>query len=169
MSEVADADGIEIREARNADIPAIRSVAQTTWYHTYRDSIPERVREEFVGHAYSAASLRNRIASNVFLVALKKGSIIGFADFRLLSETDVELAAIYVLPEVQSQGVGGRLVAAGIARFAAGMRFVLHVERDNAPAQRFYVARGFKRSSESTERLFGHEFHHVEMSLDPGS
>jgi ribosomal protein S18 acetylase RimI-like enzyme len=70
---------------------------------------------------------------------------------------------------VQSQGVGGRLVAAGIARFAAGMRFVLHVERDNAPAQRFYEARGFKRSSESTERLFGHEFQHVEMSLDPGA
>ena len=100
MSEGADADGIEVREARNADIPAIRSVAQTTWNYTYRNSIPKRVREEFLGHAYSAASLRNRIASNVFLVALKKGSIIGFADFRLLSETDVELAAIYVLPEV---------------------------------------------------------------------
>jgi hypothetical protein len=101
VSEDASAAGrIEVREARNADIPAIRGVAQTTWDHTYRDSIPEHVREAFLGHAYSADSLRKRIASNVLLVARKEGNIVGFADFRLLSETDVELAAIYVLPEV---------------------------------------------------------------------
>jgi ribosomal protein S18 acetylase RimI-like enzyme len=170
VSEDASAAGrIEVREARNTDIPAIRGVAQTTWDHTYRDSIPEHVREAFLGHAYSADSLRKRIASNVLLVARKEGNIVGFADFRPLSAADVELAAIYVLPEVQSQGVGGRLVAAGIARFAAGMRFVLRVERDNASAQRFYEARGYKRSGESSERLCGHEFHHVVMSLDPGS
>lgn len=34
MSEDADAGIIEVREAQNADIPAIRSVAQTTWDHT---------------------------------------------------------------------------------------------------------------------------------------
>lgn len=170
MSEDAkNAGRIEVREAQNDDIPAIQGVAQTTWDHTYHDSIPEYVRKEFVGHAYSADSLRKRIASNVFLVAFKKGSIVGFADFRPISQTEVELSAIYVLPEVQSQGVGGRLVAAGIARFAAGTRFVLRVERDNTSAQRFYEDRGFKRSSESTERLFGHEFQLVEMLLDPGS
>jgi ribosomal protein S18 acetylase RimI-like enzyme len=170
VSEDASAAGrIEIREARNSDVPAIQSVAQTTWDHTYRDSIPERVREEFVGCAYSAASLRKRIASNVLLVVRKEGNIVGFADFRPLTQTEIELAAIYVLPEVQSQGVGGRLVAAGIARFAAGTRFVLRVERDNATARRFYEARGFQARAESTEVYLGHELHHVEMVLGPGS
>jgi ribosomal protein S18 acetylase RimI-like enzyme len=122
-----------------------------------------------VGNAYSADSLRLRMGSNVFLVALKAGNVVGFADFRSLSQTEVELAAIYVLPEVQSKGVGGRLLAAGIVRFAAGTRFVLRVERDNASAQRFYESRGFQSLSESTERLFGYEFHHVRMSLDPES
>jgi ribosomal protein S18 acetylase RimI-like enzyme len=60
-------------------------------------------------------------------------------------------------------------VAVGIARFAAGTRLALHAERDNVPAQRFYEARGFRGSNESTEQLFGHEFQHVEMSLDSGS
>jgi len=144
-------------------------VAQTTWHHTYRASIPEHVREELVGRAYSADSLRQRMGSDVFLAALRDGEIVGFADFRPLSQTEVELAAIYVLPGMQGQGIGGRLLAAGIARFAAGTRFVLRVERDNVPAQRFYEARGFRRFGELTEELFGHAFHDVEMVLDPGA
>lgn len=45
----------------------------------------------------------------------------------------------------------------------------MRVERDNAPALRFYEARGFRRCEEFTEELFGHEFHDVEMVFDPGS
>jgi ribosomal protein S18 acetylase RimI-like enzyme len=169
VSEDANPDRIEIRDAQSDDLRAVQRVAQTTWDQTYRDSIPERVREEFVRRAYSARTLRLRMGSNVFIVALQDGSVVGFADFRPLSQTEVELAAIYVLPEMQAQGVGGRLLAAGIARFAAGTRFVLRVERDNAPALRFYEARGFRNTGEFTEELFGHEFHDVEMVLDSGS
>ncbi len=169
MSEDARTGRVEIREAENDDVRAVQRVAQTTWDHTYRDSIPERVREEFVSRAYSALSLRLRMGANVFLVALQDGNIVGFADFRPRSQTEVELAAIYVLPEMQGRGVGGRLLSAGIARFAAGTRFVLRVERDNAPALRFYEARGFRRSGEVTEELLGYEFHDVEMVLDSES
>ncbi len=161
--------GVEIRTAQNDDVHAVRRVAQTTWDHTYRYSIPERVQEEFVSRAYSADTLRRRIGSNVFLVALQDGNTAGFAEFRPLSKTEVELAAIYVLPGMQAQGIGGRLLAAGISHFATGTRFVLRVERDNALALRFYEAHGFQRSGALTEELFGHEFHDVEMVLDPDS
>ena len=40
----------------------------------------------------------------------------GFADFRTLSDTEVELSAIYVLPEAQRRGNGARLLETGIAR-----------------------------------------------------
>ncbi len=159
----------EVRDAGGDDLRAVQRVAQTTWDQTYCDSIPERVRVEFLDHAYSTNSLRQRIESNVFLVALQDSNIVGFADFRPLSQTEVELAAIYVLPKMQARGIGGRLLAAGIARFAAGTRFVLRVERDNAPALRFYEARRFRISGEFEEELFGHEFHDVGMVLDPGS
>ena len=169
MSEDATAGRVQIRDVRNRDLRAIRRVAQTTWEHTYRDSIPEHVREEFVSRAYSDDSLRQRMESDVFLAALQDGNIVGFADFRPLPRTEAELAAIYVLPEMQGRGVGGRLLSTGIARFAAGTRFVLRVERGNEPAVRFYEARGFRRSGESTEALLGHEFHDVEMILDAGA
>ena len=159
----------EIRAAGVDDIPKIQRVARTTWDHTYRDSIPERVREEFVSRAYSADSLRLRMESNVFLVALQDGSILAFADFRPLSRSRVELAAIYVLPEAQGGGIGARLLKAGIARFPGGTHFLLRVERDNLSAQRFYEAYGFQPTGESVEVYLGHEFHDVEMVLDPGS
>ncbi len=167
MTGNADAVDVEIRTARGEDASGVQRVARTTWHHTYRDIIPERVRVAFLDLAYSAASLRRRIGSNVFLVALQGGSIVGFADFRPLPDGPVELEAIYVLPEMHGRGIGTSLLRAGIAQFSGKTGFVLRVERDNAPARRFYEARGFRRSGEFTEELFGHEFHEVEMLLDP--
>ena len=160
---------VELRDAQPSDIRAIQGVARITWHHTYRDTIPERVRTEFLDRAYSEGSLRRRIESNVFFVALHDGSIVGFADFRPLSEGRVELAAIYVLPEMQGGGIGTDLLRAGIARFPGETRFVLRVERDNAAARRFYETNGFRRLGEFTEELFGHRFQDVEMILDPES
>jgi ribosomal protein S18 acetylase RimI-like enzyme len=165
----ADPTGAGIRTAVVDDIPGIRHVARITWHHTYRDSIPERVRAEFLDRAYSAASLAERIGSNVFLVALDDGTVVGFADFRPLPESRVELAALYVLPEAQGRGIGTHLLRTGIDRFLRGTEFVLRVERENTAARRFYEARGFQPRGESAEVYLGHEFRDVEMVLEPGS
>ena len=155
---------VEVRDADMDDIPQIQRVAWTTWHHTYRDTMPERIRVEFLNLAYSPASLRRRIGSNVFPVAVQGGSIVGFADFRPLPDGRMDLAAIYVLPEEQGRGIGVRLLRAGVARFPGTTGFVLRVERDNARARRFYEAHGFRESGEVTEEVFGHE---VEMRLGP--
>jgi GNAT superfamily N-acetyltransferase len=101
-----DTRRVEIRDAGVDDVREIQNVAGTTWEHTNRESIPEGVREEFVSQAYSTDSLRHRMEANVFLVASHDGSVVGFADFRSLSSTEAELAAIYVLPEMQGRGSG---------------------------------------------------------------
>lgn len=134
---------MEMRDAQFGDIRAVQRVAQTTWDHTYRDSIPERVREEFVSQAYSAHSLQKRMGSDVFLVALQDENIVGFADFRPLSRTEVELAAIYVLPEMQAQGTGSRLLAAGVERFPSNTTFVLRVEQETRPLDASTKPTGF--------------------------
>jgi ribosomal protein S18 acetylase RimI-like enzyme len=156
---------VEVRDAGVDDVPAIQKVARTTWDDTYRESIPEGVRLEFVSQAYSSDSLRCRMESNVFLVAAAGEDILGFAEFRALSETDVELAAIYVLTEMRGRGIGARLLEAGIGRFSPRTRFVLRVEQDNTQAQRFYEAHGFRRTGEHEEDFYGHVVHEVEMIL----
>jgi len=156
---------VEIRDAGIGDVREIQNVARTTWDHTYRESIPESVRAEFVSQAYSGYVLRQRMESNVFLVAAEGEEILGFADFRSLSETEVELSAIYVLPEMQGRGIGERLLEEGIGRFPPRTSFVLRVERDNGRAQRFYEAHGFIRAGQHKDAFYGHEVHEVEMVL----
>jgi ribosomal protein S18 acetylase RimI-like enzyme len=159
---------VEVRDAGYDDIRAVQRVARTTWEHTYRESIPESVRAEFISQAYSADFLRRRMESNVFLVAAEGEEVIGFAEFRSLSNTEAELPAIYVLPGMQGRGIGARLLKAGIGRFTPRTRFVLRVEQDNVQAQRFYEAHGFRRTGEHTEHFYGYVVHDVEMILRPG-
>ena len=143
-------------------------MARTTWDHAYREIIPEEVRTEFVDKAYSQASLERRMGEGVFLVAVADGKVVGFANFHPVSPDEVELAAIYVLPEVQKRGIGTRLLEAGLDRFPPAAKVTLRVERENAPARRFYERKGFAASRHLTEHLFGHEMHEVEMTLEIG-
>lgn len=120
---------MQIRDADIDDVREIQRVAWITWDHTYRDSIPEEVRTEFLCRAYSDESLLQRIVNDVFLVAVRDDEVFGFADFGTVSEGEAELAAIYVLPEMQGEGLGSRLLDAGLSKFSANTRFVLSVER----------------------------------------
>jgi hypothetical protein len=52
-----DTRRVEIRDAGVDDVQEIHNVARTTWDHTYRESIPQGVRKEFVSQAHSADSL----------------------------------------------------------------------------------------------------------------
>jgi GNAT superfamily N-acetyltransferase len=159
---------VEVRDARRDHVPEIQEVARATWDDAYRGIIPEEVRAEFIKRAYSRASLLRRIDDGVFLVAVTNERIVGFADFHPSSADDVELAAIYVLPGMQGRGIGTRLLEAGIRRFPSAGKVTLRVERENAPARRFYEDRGFVPGSHHTERFFGHELHEVEMALEVG-
>ncbi len=102
-------------------------------------------------------------------MAVRDDEVFGFADFLPVPDGTAELAAIYVLPEAQGQGLGSRLLDAGLNRFPANTRVVLSVERDNQKARRFYEARGFRPVREVVDVYLGHEFHDVEMVLEPGS
>ncbi len=160
---------MEVRDGQPDDADAIRHVAETTWDHTYRHTIPEEVRAEFVRRAYSDETLLQRIANDVFLVAARDDEVLGFADFRPAAEGSTELAAIYVLPEAQGQGTGSRLLDVGLGRFPPNTTFVLGVERDNLKARRFYEARDFRPVRELVDVYLGHDFHDVEMVLEPES
>jgi ribosomal protein S18 acetylase RimI-like enzyme len=160
-----DTRRVEIRDAGVDDVREIQRVVRTTWDHAYKESIPDGVRKEFVSQAYSTDSLRHRMEANVFLVASHNDSVVGFADFRSRSTTEAELAAIYVLPEMQGRGIGSRLLKAGIGRFPLSKSLVLQVEKDNMRARRFYEAHGFRHEGDHAVEFCGHVVHTSEMIL----
>ncbi|MGH2541688.1 MAG: GNAT family N-acetyltransferase [Ardenticatenaceae bacterium] len=84
------------------------------------------------------------------LVALSEGELVGFVTYHLLDPQQAELSWLGVLPEVQGQGVGARLLTELEARLAA--RGVRHLELNTVPADYnpafaatndFYLRHGF--------------------------
>lgn len=147
------------------DSGQVRRVARTTWAVTYRGILPERVQTTFLSRAYSDDALRSRMTDGLLLVAERVGGIVGFANFFRSDRSVAELAAIYVLPEMQGRGIGSQLFEAGVAALPEIERLRLSVERDNLAARRFYEARGFMVIGEQIERFAGHALHTVVMDL----
>jgi ribosomal protein S18 acetylase RimI-like enzyme len=154
----------------SGDLGAVQEVARITWAETYRGIIPEDELTSFVERAYSEKSLEHRMETGVFLVAVVGGEVVGFADFdpEPGKSGEVELAAIYVLPEMQGRGVGTRLLEAGIGRFGSAGSLTLRVARDNLGGRRFYEARGFRSVGEHVWRTATGEVYELEMVLEIG-
>ncbi len=152
------------------DLDAVQKVAHITWAETYRCIIHEDEVTSFVERAYSEGSLRRRMETGVFLVAVLDGEVVGFADFdpEAGKSGEVELAAIYVLPEMQGCGVGTRLLEAGIGRFDSAGSLTLRVARDNLGGRWFYEARGFRGVAEHVWRTPAGEVYELEMVLEIG-
>lgn len=163
-------ESVEIREMSIRDAGAVERVARETWADAYAGIIPEETQHSFLARAYSAASLARRMEDGIFLVAEAEGEVVGFADFSAVHEETgtVKLAAIYVRPGVQGRGLGTRLLVAGLERLPPLRRLVAEVEQENLAARRFYEARGFVETSRRTERVSGHGFRTVVMTLAVG-
>jgi GNAT superfamily N-acetyltransferase len=162
--------GVEVREMGVGDLGAVREVARITWAETYRGIVPEDERVRFVERAYSEESLKHRMGTGVFLVAVQGGEVVGFADFDpdTGQSGEVELAVIYVLPGMQGRGVGTRLLEAGIGRFGSAGSLTLRVARDNLGGRRFYEARGLSSVGEHVWRTAAGEVYELEMVLEIG-
>jgi ribosomal protein S18 acetylase RimI-like enzyme len=165
-----EATGVEVRELSVRDLRAVQEVARITWAETYRGMIPDDERTSFVERAYSEESLRLRMETGVFLVAVWHGEVVGFADFGPVPDRpgEVELAAIYVLPTMQGRGIGTRLLESGMSRFASAGSLTLRVARNNLGGRRFYEARGFRVTGEHVWRTSGGEVPELEMVLEIG-
>ncbi len=80
------------------------------------------------------------------LVAKEKDRVVGFVGYGDRGEENPgfgEIFALYVLPERWGQGIGRRLMEAGLAQLAAYPRVCLWVLKENSRARHFYERCGF--------------------------
>lgn len=153
-----------IRKMEERDIPAVQQVAAESWHDTYEGIIPREVRDRFLAAAYSPTSLKRRLEQSLMLVAQEGDTIAGFANlYRLKDSGDAELAAIYLAPSRQGQGLGTSLLESGIAELTEVRRIYLTVERENERGRRFYERRGFSTVDEFEEDFGGHTLNSVRM------
>jgi pimeloyl-ACP methyl ester carboxylesterase/ribosomal protein S18 acetylase RimI-like enzyme len=149
-----------IRRAELTDLANVETIARTTWPMTYAGIIPDEVQRGLLDRWYSPESLRRDLGApdTTFLVAERSGTIVGFAQYVRRSAESVELTRIYVLPDGQRGGIGGRLLDAALAKFAdEGLRLLtVCVERDNAIGRRFYEKMRFAEPRALTQTVLGY-------------
>jgi len=165
---------VVIRRAQVADVSNVEIVARATWPVTYAGIIPDDIQRRLLDSWYSPESLRRALATpgSSLFVAESNGDVVGFAQFVRRPPDAAELTRIYVLPDRQRDGIGMRLLDAGLTEFAGeGLKqLTVEVERDNRNGRRFYERAGFAETRELTRDVRGYVLPLVEYRRPiPGS
>ena len=143
MSEAAT-----IVPAGEADLPALAELAGVIWRACYPGIISEEQIEFMLARMYDQATLREELrAQGVhFYRLLADGRFGGFASFGPTNTPGVmKLHKLYLLPELQSRGLGRRMLehCAAEARRLGAQRLILAVNKRNARAIAAYTRNGF--------------------------
>ena len=152
---------IEIKEATLQDIPAMRTVAISSYADTFSASNTPENMEAFFKSSYSLAALENEFKepNSLIYLAWADDQLVGFVRVRecdevksLLGDNTLEIQRLYVLTSAQGKSVGRLLMEAALAH-AIRKKYDwiwLGVWEQNFKAQRFYEAWGFEKFSEHT-------------------
>ena len=158
-----------IRSMQVDDIPQVQHVAKTSWHNTYEGIIPHMIQERFLDVAYSDEMMKKRVENSFIFVVEVAGRVVGYADFSPVKKGgEVELAAIYLLPEHQGKGMGTALLQTGIHHSKGWKELFINVEEENESGTAFYRAKGFDVVSQFDDDFDGHVLKTVRMVLKEG-
>ncbi len=137
-----------IRPAKVDDVPVIHSLANETWWPSYRGIISDEQIRFMLEDMYSESALKKQLdGTRKFLLAERDSTPLGFAEYSFIDPAKkvFKLHKLYVLPSEQGKGTGKKLLEyiIGLARMQGGTIIELNVNRGN-PAVNFYKKLGFK-------------------------
>ncbi len=144
---------IEIRQATDADIPAIAHIINEAWKAAYAGIIPQSYLDAMRTED-KATRLREgleRVSHMRYFVFCKDGSVVGAASLHRARNDDMpdaaEFSFFYFLPEVWRQGYGTKLLDF-LKRESANagfLRICCWVLEENQRAVSFYESQGLLR------------------------
>jgi GNAT superfamily N-acetyltransferase len=141
---------IDCSRLRDSEVEALIELAGLIWRTNYPGIITTEQIDYMLAQRYKAGLIRQLMArGDLWLAARAAGELVGFAHGHALQEGDYKLDKLYVHPDWQRHGIGGKLIAA-VARHARGRdaaRLVLRVNRRNEQAIQAYLKNGFQVAS----------------------
>ena len=156
---------MKITVMKSSDIKEVKKIAELSWHDTYDGIIPVEVRTKFLSKAYNEDVLLMRLERSPFYVVKVENQVLGFANFSNKKENgDVDLAAIYLHPAHQKQGLGSALLEYGCKQLHPNQVFV-EVESDNIKGKSFYMKKGFTVVGTFDDNFDGHILKTIRMSL----
>ena len=150
---------LSIREATPADAEALSAIGSDTFTLTFGHLYPPEDLAAFLAGSHSAAAYAKLLDDARYGLWLLEdaGLPVGFAvagpcglPHHEVAPEDGELKRLYLLPEVQNGGWGGRLFDTAIAWLErqGRRRIWISVWSENFGAQRFYARHGFGKVAE---------------------
>ena len=138
---------VSIRQATEADIPAIQQIAVATWWPTYRPILTEDQIEYMLELFYSPKAIASQMQSgHTYLLLLEDDVPNGFASFSPRTENkDIyKLHRLYCLPETKGKGYGRELLQ-NVEQLVKKLgRHVLELNVNiHNPAKGFYERLGY--------------------------
>jgi len=139
---------VTLRPMRPGEIGPVQALAREIWHHHYPGIITPAQIEYMLAQRYSREVLEAELARDDVWwdVAEIGGVLLAFSSY-LLAEggAGMKLDKLYVHPEWQRRGIGGRLIerAAQVARERGHRRLALAVNKHNVHAISSYRRHGF--------------------------
>ncbi|HVZ12213.1 MAG TPA: GNAT family N-acetyltransferase [Patescibacteria group bacterium] len=149
-------NNIKILPARPEDAKRFREIQKITWLQTYpneelgitREDIDSKTNEMLTPErTEEIAEIIKNTDTSVSLVAKDGGEIVGFMGVDIPNR---KIAAIFVLPEYQEQGIGRALLEKGLEQLGAG-KISLNVVSYNQKAINFYKKLGFVENGPTSD------------------
>ena len=143
-----NADQPLIRNAIQADITAIRSIALVAWHDTYAGLLAREWIDAHLAEWYEPSLVASQISEAEsrsdchFIVAEAGGAVVGYLHFQTMPDRGPYLRRLYVLPDHQLAGIGRALTSELHSRLGSGFVYELDVHPRNARAVRFYETLG---------------------------
>jgi ribosomal protein S18 acetylase RimI-like enzyme len=141
------AASLAIRSASEAEIPALRTLAERIWRVSYAEMLTPGQIDYMLAWMYAPETIARELAEGVIWeIASHNGELVGFHSCTLESANRrLKLNKLYVLPEQQGLGFGQQLLdRVHILAAQRGARQVwLQVNKHNARAIRAYERAGY--------------------------
>ncbi|WP_018924413.1 GNAT family N-acetyltransferase [Salsuginibacillus kocurii] len=160
---------MKIREARREDAPAIAYVHVNSWRTTYEGVVPQAFLND-LNVEQRTASWEEIIASKqtaIFVAENDEDEVVGFVSGGQERSGEYspgrgEIFAIYLLKEVQGQGIGRKLLAPFIERLKEeGYESLLVWVLEENPSRTFYEKLGGDIIDSDTIKIAGKTFDEI--------
>ena len=150
------------------DATSVRRVADAAWHDAHDDIVGPEAVEGFLEEYYDPTDLRERYANadGVTFVAEDGGRVVGYAT-GVPDENGYTLGSLYVHPDRQGEGIGGKLLnrVETTARTDGYDTLDLVVMAENDAAVGFYEAVGFERVDDHYDPNFDVDGYVYEKSV----
>ncbi len=148
-----------IRPCTEGDLPALSSLARTTYTETFGHSFTDDELETQLRTTRSEEYFRTALQTDTILVAVDDARLIGYVQITNMTLTvenaacdihpdDQAIHAIYVLKDQQGKGIGKALMQAAFEhpRITNARSLFIDVWDENIRAVNFYTSIGFKNA-----------------------